>query len=59
MDYEKNVKVKSVSEKPNMSPSLGGSRNSKLDKQAQDVKVKDASVYVKAGKQDQAKQAGA
>ena len=59
MDYEQNVKVKPVSEKPKMEPKLGGSAGSKLDKLADNVKQKDASVYSKAGIQDQAKQAGA
>jgi hypothetical protein len=58
MKEESGISGKAVSEKPNMSPRLGGSMNSKLDKQA-DVKSKDDAVYKKAGIQDQKKQAGA
>lgn len=57
MKEEQGIAGKKPSEKPKMEPKLGGSLGSKLDKQA-DVKQKDQSVYVKAGIQDQKKQAG-
>lgn len=54
---EQGISPKPVSQKPKLNPSLGGSMGSKLDKQA-DVKSKDQAAYVKAGIQDQKKQAG-
>jgi hypothetical protein len=58
MKDEQGLAGKKPSEKPKMEPKLGGSLGSKLDKQG-DVKGKDQAVYVKAGIQDQKKQAGA
>jgi len=57
MNYENGLEGKKPSEKPKMEAKLGGSLGSKLDKQA-DVKQKDNAVYVKAGIEDQKKQAG-
>ncbi len=57
MKEEQGIAVKKPSEKPKMEPKLGGSLGSKLDKQG-DVKGKDQAVYVKAGIEDQKKQAG-
>jgi len=57
MKGEKGIAPSPMSKKPEMAPKLGKSLGSKLDKQG-DVKGKDQSVYVKAGVQDQKKQAG-
>lgn len=57
MKGEGGISPAPMSKKPEMAPKLGKSLGSKLDK-AGDVKSKDQSVYVKAGVQDQKKQAG-
>lgn len=57
MKMKQEVKPAKISAKPEYAPKLGAKKTSKLD-QSGDVKSKDNSVYVKAGIQDQKKQAG-